>query len=51
MFLMQLARQLLHLQFGSVTLEWFDSTEAEAESLFTRALFCAMQGDKELKNS
>ena len=46
------SKAVLTLQFGSVTLEWFDSTEAKAESLFTKALFCTMQGDhRELKNS
>ena len=29
----------------SATLDWFDSSEAEAESLHTKALFCPVQGD------
>lgn len=46
------SKAVLTLQFGSVTLEWFDSTEAKAESLFTKALFCPMQGNhRGLKNS
>lgn len=49
--LIQLVRHFLDLRFGSVTLEWFDSTEAKAGSLFTKALFCPTQGDGKLKNS